>query len=86
VHGVDSLPQANPHGGLEALCRPCGDDADCGPGGNFCLGYEGGSACGVACTADAACGPGYRCLPVSDDPEAFYLAHQCIPEDMSCRN
>jgi hypothetical protein len=84
VHGIDANPQLNPHRS-DVLCQPCTTDADCGAGGNFCLGYGGGAACGVACTTDTACGAGFRCGRITDDPDLFYLPKQCIPRDYVCR-
>ena len=85
VHGIDGNPRLNPHAHRNILCKPCESDADCGAGGNFCLGLSGGNACGVACTTDSACGDGYRCARITDDPDRFYLPKQCIPRDYSCR-
>ncbi|PIE18119.1 MAG: hypothetical protein CSA66_05110 [Proteobacteria bacterium] len=84
VHGVDQDPQLNPHGGAAVACAPCHADADCGPGGNLCLGYAGGGGCGVACTTDAACGEGYRCGRITDDDDLFYVPKQCIKKDYVC--
>lgn len=85
VHGVDNAPQINPHDGLEALCRACQGDGDCGAGGNLCLDLEGGSACGVACTSDAACGRGYRCERIYEGEENFYIPKQCVPRNKGCQ-
>jgi len=85
VHGIDGNPRLNPHAHRNILCKPCESDDDCGAGGNFCLGLPGGSACGVACTTDAACGNGFRCARITDDPDRFYLPKQCIPRDYVCR-
>lgn len=85
VHGVDDDPQLNPNGAEGVACRPCEADADCGGGGNFCLGYAGGAACGVACTTDTACGSGFRCARLYDDPDLFYLPKQCVRRDYTCR-
>lgn len=85
VHGIDDDPRLNPHASEGITCRPCSTDADCGAGGNFCLGYAGGSACGVACTTDEACGAGYRCGRITDDPDLFYLPKQCVRRDYRCR-
>ncbi len=84
VHGVDNGPKLNPHGG-KAACTPCSGDGDCGAGGNLCLGYGGASACGVACTVDAACPEGYKCQAITDDPEQFYLPRQCVNSAGQCR-
>lgn len=84
VHGIDGDPQLNPHGGHDAMCRPCATDSDCGPGGNLCLGLGGQSVCGVACTTDTACGGGNRCARLADLEEYFYLPRQCIPRDLTC--
>lgn len=84
VHGVDNSPKLNPHA-PDVACQPCAQDSDCGGGGNFCLGYAGGAACGVACTTDAACGEGYRCGRITADPELWYLPKQCIRRDYVCR-
>ncbi len=67
----------NPHGGSPA-CAPCDADSGCGVGGNLCLGYGGGNACGVACTTDEACGDGYKCQSITDNAELFYLPKQCV--------
>ena len=83
VHGVDNDPQLNPHA-PDVACQPCAQDSDCGAGGNFCLGYSGGAACGVACTTDTACGEGYRCGRINSDPEQWYLPQQCIRRDYTC--
>ncbi|MDF1561528.1 MAG: hypothetical protein P1V51_00715 [Deltaproteobacteria bacterium] len=84
VHGIDQDPQLNPNGGQTMMCSGCETDADCGAGGNYCLAYSEGAACGVACTTDAACGQGYRCARLWDDPELFYLPKQCIRRDQVC--
>ncbi|MGK0357842.1 MAG: hypothetical protein ACI9U2_000125 [Bradymonadia bacterium] len=83
VHGIDGDPQLNPHA-PDVACQPCAQDADCGAGGNFCLGYSGGAACGVACTTDTACGDGYRCGRINSDPEAWHVPKQCIRRDYTC--
>lgn len=85
VHGVDNDPKLNPHASEGIACKPCQRDADCGAGGNFCLGYGDGAACGVACTQDSACGEGMRCARLWEDPELFYLPKQCVPRDLSCQ-
>ncbi len=84
VHGVDQDPQLNPHGGADLMCTTCETDADCGGQGNLCLGYPGGAACGVACTTDTACGYGYRCARLYDDPDLFYIPKQCVQTDYIC--
>lgn len=84
VHGVDNNPKLNPHGGQDAMCQSCQTSSDCGSGANFCLNYGGGAACGVACTDDAACGDGYQCISVDDDPELFYLPRQCVRTNLTC--
>lgn len=84
VHGVDDAPKLNPHAGEEYRCEPCSTDADCGAGGNYCLGFEDGPGCGVACTTDTACGEGYRCARIFDIDDEFYLPKQCVPTSMSC--
>lgn len=83
VHGIDGDPKLNPHA-PDVACQPCAQDSDCGAGGNFCLGYSGGAACGVACTTDTACGEGYRCGRITNDPEAWHLPKQCIRRDYVC--
>lgn len=81
VHGIDNDPQLNPNGGQEALCRACETDADCEGGGNFCLDTGNGGFCGVACTSSEACGTGYACAPITEDPkESWYMPKQCIPQ------
>ncbi len=48
-------------------CRPCGDDADCGGGGNVCLSWgDNGHFCGVRCEAEQDCPSGYTCTVVDD--------------------
>ena len=84
VHGIDNDPRLNPHASEGIACQPCGSDADCGAGGNFCLGYGAQPACGVACTTDTACPDGYRCARLSDDPDLFYLPKQCVRRDYIC--
>ena len=84
VHGVDHNPKLNPHASQNIACRPCTKDSDCGAGGNFCLNYSGGPACGVACTTDTACPPGYRCARLYDDPDLFYIPKQCVRRDYIC--
>lgn len=83
VHGIDADPQLNPHA-PDVACQPCTQDSECGAGGNFCLGYAGGAACGVACTTDTACGEGYRCGRITADPALWYLPKQCIRRDYTC--
>lgn len=84
VHGIDSDPTLNPHGGSNLVCSSCNSNADCGGGGNYCVNYEDGAACTVACTTDAACGDGYSCSPIFDDPDLFYIPKQCIRDTLSC--
>jgi hypothetical protein len=83
VHGVDNGPKLNPHGGSPA-CTPCEADSGCGAGGNMCLGYGSGNACGVACTTDDACGPGFKCQSITEDAALFYLPKQCVRTSRSC--
>jgi hypothetical protein len=83
VHGIDNNPKVNPHGGA-AACTPCERDSDCGAGGNMCLGYPGGAACGVACSTDTACPDGFRCARLTDDPDMFHLPKQCLKKDYVC--
>ncbi len=85
VHGVDNGPKLNPHGGA-AACSPCDADSGCGAGGNLCLGYADGAACGVACTTDEACGDGYKCQSITEDPDLFYLPKQCVRSSGECKN
>ena len=84
VHGVAGNPQLNPHASQGIMCSPCSVDADCGAGGNLCLSYAGSAGCGVACTNDTACGPGYRCARLTDDPDMFYIPKQCVRRDYIC--
>ena len=84
VHGVANNPQLNPNGSTDVMCKPCEQDSDCGAGGNLCLGYGQGGMCGVACTNDTACGEGYRCARLFDDPDLFYLPKQCVRRDYMC--
>jgi hypothetical protein len=84
VHGIDDNPQVNPITGLELACYPCTTSGDCGGGGNFCLSYSQGPACGVACTTDTACGDGYRCARITKDPDLFYIPKQCVRRDYLC--
>ncbi|MBW2737010.1 MAG: hypothetical protein JRH20_31895, partial [Deltaproteobacteria bacterium] len=84
VHGIDNDPKLNPHASEGIACTPCSSDADCGAGGNFCLGYSGGAACGVACTTDTACPDGHRCARLWDDPDLWYYPKQCVPRDYIC--
>jgi hypothetical protein len=85
VHGIDNDPTLNPNGGAELACAACDSNDDCGGGGNFCLNFAGGAACGVACAEDAACPQGSRCAPITDDPEQFYIPRQCVPVDLTCQ-
>ncbi len=84
VHGIDNDPQLNPHASEGVACTPCSTDSECGAGGNLCLNYGGGGACGVACTTDTACGEGYRCARLYDDPDFFYIPKQCVRRDYVC--
>ncbi|MDY0004665.1 MAG: hypothetical protein RBU30_25440, partial [Polyangia bacterium] len=84
VHGVDDNPQLNPHASEGVACTPCKDDTDCRAGGNLCLAYSGGAACGVACTTDAACPEGYRCARIGDPDALFYIPKQCVRRDYIC--
>ena len=84
VHGIAGNPQLNPHASQGIMCSPCSVDADCGAGGNLCLSYAGTPGCGVACTNDSACGAGYRCARLSDDPDLFYIPKQCVRRDYIC--
>jgi hypothetical protein len=85
VHGIDANPQLNPHKSAGVSCTPCVQDSDCGAGGNLCLGYPTGGACGVACTNDVACGPGFRCARLFEDPDQFYIPKQCVRRDYTCQ-
>jgi hypothetical protein len=84
VHGVDDNPQINPHASEGVACTPCASDSDCGAGGNLCLNYRTGSACGVACTTDEACGPGYRCARLFEAEDYWYIPKQCVRRDLTC--
>lgn len=84
VHGIDQDPKLNPHGGQDAMCAACETNADCGAGANFCLSYEGGGACAVACTDSSACGEGYDCISIFDDPDLFYMPKQCVRSSLTC--
>lgn len=84
VHGIAGNPQLNPHTSQGVMCTPCSVDADCGAGGNLCLSYAGAPGCGVACTNDSACGAGYRCARLSEDPDLFYIPKQCVRRDYIC--
>ena len=84
VHGIDQDPKIAPNGGAASMCQPCSTNADCGGGGNYCLDYADGSACSVACTTDEACGEGYTCTQLYDDPELFYIPKQCIRTAQTC--
>ena len=86
VHGVASNPKLNPHGSEGISCRPCLHDSDCGAGGNLCLNYALGNACGVACTTDSACGSGYRCARITEDPDLFYIPKQCVRRNYLCND
>ena len=85
VHGIANNPQLNPHGYTDVMCTHCEVDADCGGGGNLCLDYPNGGACGVACTTDTACPDGYRCRRLVDDPSFFYLPKQCVQRNYVCQ-
>lgn len=84
VHGIDQDPKLNPHAGGEFMCQSCDTNADCGAGANFCLNYAGGGACGVACTEDSACGDGFECIQIFDDPDLFYIPKQCVRSSLTC--
>jgi hypothetical protein len=76
VSGIDDNPRAHPLGHPELLGAPCRDDPDCGGPGNACT----AGGCATLCLGDDGCPVGYRCLPVSDDPEA---ALGCMAGDPS---
>ncbi len=84
VHGIDFDPGLNPHASEGVACKPCASDGDCGAGGNYCLGYAAGAACGVGCASDRACGDGYRCARLFTDPDLWYLPKQCVRRDYVC--
>ncbi len=84
VHGIDNDPKLNPHAAEGFQCRPCSDNTDCGAGGNYCMNYSNGNACGVGCTSDAACGAGFECITVFDDPDLFYVPKQCVATTLTC--
>ncbi len=84
VHGVDDGPGLNPHASEGIACQPCWVDGDCGAGGNLCLGYGGGPACGVACASDTACPEGYRCARLYDLDEYWFIPKQCVRRDLIC--
>ena len=48
------------------------------------MNYEAGGACAVACTGDEACGDGYQCISVFDDPDLFYIPKQCVRMTLTC--
>lgn len=84
VHGVDQDPKLNPHAADGFMCQSCETNDDCGAGANYCVDYEGGSACAVACTDSSACGEGYECAPLFDDPDLFYIPKQCVRTSLTC--
>jgi hypothetical protein len=83
VHGIDDNPKLNPNG-AESLCQSCSTNQDCGGGGNVCVNYGDSPACSVACTTDAACGQGYSCISLYDDPALFYMPYQCVRNSQTC--
>ncbi len=84
VHGIDDNPKLNPNG-ADLLCGSCEVNEDCGGGGNVCVNYGDSPACSVACTTNAACGQGYECISLYDDPELFYMPRQCVRTSQSCQ-
>lgn len=84
VHGLDNDPKLNPHGGAALMCGSCDSNADCGAGANYCMNYDDGPACAVACTDSSACGDGYDCISVFDDPDLFYVPKQCVRRQLTC--
>jgi hypothetical protein len=85
VHGIDQDPEINPYGNVASSCQPCQSHSQCGAGGNYCLRMKNGPACGTACATSEACGEGFKCAPVTDDPDKFYIPKQCIPKTYQCR-
>lgn len=85
VHGVDNGPKLNPNGGQGLACTSCDTQSSCGGGGNYCLDFGTSNHCSVACATDAACGDGYDCMPITDDPDQFYIPKQCVPSTRTCR-
>jgi hypothetical protein len=67
---------------LEALCLPCGKDADCNALGDRCLVLGGVGACSQDCST-RGCPRGYGCRSLSLD--AGVVARQCIPDTGTCR-
>ena len=84
VHGVDNGPKLNPHTDAGPQCLPCDSNEDCGAGGNYCMNYAGGGACSVGCTTTEACGLGFECIQVFDDPDLFYIPKQCVATGSTC--
>jgi hypothetical protein len=85
IHGIDQDPTLNPHQSEGVACRSCSSQGQCQAGGNYCLRMNGGTSCGVACATDEACGEGSKCVPITDDPDKFYIPKQCVPTDRQCR-
>lgn len=86
VHGIDQDPKLNPHASQGVACTSCDSQQACEAGGNYCLQMNGGgSACGVACATNEACGEGMDCVPITDNPDEFYVPKQCMPAQQQCR-
>lgn len=85
VHGIDQDPKLNPHASEGVACTACDGQNTCGAGGNYCLQLSGGSACGTACATSEACGEGFTCAPITDNPDQFYIPKQCVPNNQQCR-
>jgi hypothetical protein len=85
IHGIDDNPKLHPFANPENMCHTCSSNAACGGVGNACLTVgSSGKRCAPACTADAACGDGYRCRDVASASTSTIYGSYCVPVSRSC--
>ena len=65
------------------LCQPCSSNTECGKEPDLCIPVGGeGTYCGLACTAEDDCPPGYTCNSALGEDGG--TVKQCQPLSMSC--
>jgi hypothetical protein len=77
LHFVDDNPKRHPYADMEWVGYECSQHDQCGAPGNRCA--SAGRVCAAACTSDAGCGAGYRCIPIAAG-NAIY-DRGCLPAD-----
>lgn len=83
VYGIDANPKLHPYGNVDALCKSCTQNTDCGGLGNSCVRITTDEkVCTIACTADDGCPSGYVCREVANGTSIS--GKFCVPEANSC--